>query len=460
MRSGVLLLAALSALPASAQLQLFVVNGGAERPVGAQLDLGSVAAGDTFDTRFRIRNTGAAAADVQLISAAGTGFSIADGPPYHYLVAAAASVDFTVRLHPLSPGGYSANLTVYFSSGVASSRIEVLLHAAAVGSLTLLVEQQGGMREIVNSETVDFGRVVRGSSVSRRFAIENRTPAPFSVSRLAALGSGFHLAQTPELPAALAPGTSIAFEVVFEPQDAAPASGTLEMDQRTFRLSGSGINPPLPLPRIVVESQALSSASQSRVSVRFDPAARVAGKGTLRIDLAASVPGPSDPTAVFATGGRAVEFSFEEGDQVARFDGAPSVGFQTGSTAGTIIFTAQLGDISDWANLVIAPAPIGIQFVRPSRTAFNVTVDIAGYDNTRSAGQAAFTFYNTAGTAMATIRTDPAAAFRRYFESSVTGGAFLLHAVFPVNGSTAEIAAVEVEMVNSTGMSRSPRASF
>ncbi len=447
-----IILAVLSALPVTAQLQLSVVTGGTERHVGSQLDLGSVAAGDILDTRFRIRNAGTTAVDVQRISAAGTGFSIADRPPLPYRIAPAASVDFTVRLQPQSPGGFSANLTV--------NTTEVLLHAVAIDSFTVLVEQEGGMREIVNSGMVDFGRVERGSGVLRRFAIENRTAAPLSVTHLAAVGAAFHLAQAPDVPAILTPGTSVGFQIVFEPREAAAAAGTLEIDQRTFRLAGSGVNPPLPFPRIAPESEALSSAAQSKVSVRFDPAARVAGKGTLRIDLAPSIPGAADPTAVFATGGRAVEFSFKEGDQAAQFDGAASVAFQTGSTTGTIVFTAQLGDFIEQASLTIAPAPIGIQSVRPARTAFNVTVDIAGYDNTRSAGQAAFTFYDTSGTAMATIRADASAEFRRYFVASVVGGAFLLHAVFPVNGNTTEIAGVEVEMVNSTGTSRAPRASF
>ena len=71
----------------------------------------------------------------------------------------------------------------------------------------------------------------------------------------------------------------------------------------------------------------------------------------------------------------------------------------------------------------------------------------------------AFTFYDRAGTAVVpgAIRADSSAEFGRYFRTSPLGGLFQLRATFPVTGEASAIDAVEVEMANSAGASKSAR---
>ena len=98
--------------------------------------------------------------------------------------------------------------------------------------------------------------------------------------------------------------------------------------------------------------------------------------------------------------------------------------------------------------------------VQASRTATGVDVAIIGFDNSRTAGRLTFTFYDTAGAVIGSpIASDAAADFRRYFETS-PDGTFQLRAAFPVAGAAAQIGAVEVEMTNNVGSSRSERVRF
>ena len=72
----VIMLAILLPLAARAQLALFQMNGSTEVPIGAALDLGKVAAGDTFSVRIRVRNTGSSKVDITRFSADGAGFTL------------------------------------------------------------------------------------------------------------------------------------------------------------------------------------------------------------------------------------------------------------------------------------------------------------------------------------------------------------------------------------------------
>ena len=81
-------------------------------------------------------------------------------------------------------------------------------------------------------------------------------------------------------------------------------------------------------------------------------------------------------------------------------------------------------------------------------------VSLIGFDNTYSASQLAFTFYNSAGQALqpGAMRVDATSSFRNYFSSTSTGGAFAMLAGFPVIGDTNQISAVDVEITNSAGV--------
>ncbi|MCL4403071.1 MAG: hypothetical protein M1436_10500, partial [Acidobacteria bacterium] len=164
---------------------------------------------------------------------------------------------------------------------------------------------------------------------------------------------------------------------------------------------------------------------------------------------------PNDSSVAFLPQAvRTLPVRFAEGESESQ-----EIVFQTGTTAGTITLTLSAGAYSEQQTVLIPPAPPGIASAKAARAASSAQVEITGYDNTRSAGQLSFTFYDRNGVAVppGAIKVDASAAFGRHFESSDVGGSFLLQAIFPVAGSIDLLDAVQVELTNSSGVARTAR---
>ena len=188
------------------------------------------------------------------------------------------------------------------------------------------------------------------------------------------------------------------------------------------------------------------------------------GTGDLRMEFQPAVPtGPDDPAIQFVeTGARAIAFSAAEGDTHGRFGEPADTILQTGTTAGTLLLTARMGATTETLSLIIPAAAVGLDSVRATRTGTGVDVSISGFDNTRTASQIAFTFFDasSAPVGAGAIRVDAGGDFRRYFESTAAGGAFQVRASFPIAGNASQVSAVEVEVTNSAGVARSERIRF
>jgi hypothetical protein len=107
-----------------------------------------------------------------------------------------------------------------------------------------------------------------------------------------------------------------------------------------------------------------------------------------------------------------------------------------------------------------APAPVAISDNKASRTSGSQTIQLTGFDNTRTAGPLAFTFYDRTGSAIPPAPIADTADFQAFFQTSDLGGLFALAAIFPVNGDTTQITAVEVQFRNAAGTSTTPRTNF
>ena len=111
-------------------------------------------------------------------------------------------------------------------------------------------------------------------------------------------------------------------------------------------------------------------------------------------------------------------------------------------------------------SVTILPAVVGVTAVQGVRSPGTVEVDLTGFDNTRTAGQLQFTFYDAAGNPVAPpVQANGSSVFAAYFQSSA-GGTFALKAVFPVLGDTGQIAAFQTVVTNSAGASTTPLTSF
>ncbi|HWB85296.1 MAG TPA: choice-of-anchor D domain-containing protein [Bryobacteraceae bacterium] len=449
------LLLAWCVLPAlHAQFSLLVVHGASEQPVPAVYDLGSVFPGDTASVQFRLRNTSGAAAILDDLGVAGSGFALAGGPVLPVTVNPGGAVEFTVSFHSAEPGTYSATL---HSVGVSA-----LLTAEVPASLTFEVSTALGLQVLSTTTAVDFGPVTQGSSAERHFVVANQTTEDLIVPLISISAGDFSMAGPSPSGTLLHPTQNAGFDVQFNPSAVGARGASLVIGTRAFPLNGTGVAPPLPQPHVAIALEQAQSAQQGTVSVQFDSPSAASGTGTLTLAFQPSTAGAPDPAIAFAAGGRTVSFTFNKGDTQAHFSNGVTAAFQTGTTAGTLTFTAQLGDGSDSQTVTVQPAAVTVSSLQAARSTGSIEVRVTAFDNTRTAGGLTFTFYDAAGNAIApgAIHVDGTAAFSQYFQTSNTGGTFLLRAVFPVTGDAAGIASVTVGLANSAGTTTTPRASF
>jgi hypothetical protein len=432
---------ALAAWPAFAQLKLYVVDGKIDRPIGEEYDFGSAEIGGAIEVPFRLRAPGPAAAKLETLKVAGMGFALLSKLSLPHPMIAGESADFTVRFQPVVAEDHSAVLIV--------NNNVVRLSGHGLAGLTVLADGAA----LTPGSMLDFGTLECGKTASRRYTVENRNADPVEINQIAAEGGGFRTANAPALPVTLAPRQSVAFDVVWEPWSAGTAEGTLNVNRIGFRLTGTASSPPFPRPIIALDTPALKSGQQARIAVRFDTPLPATGTGQLRLEFV----GPDDPGFGFLApaSGRTVQFGVQKGKDLATFGSRTDIDFQTGSTAGTIVITVVLGDQNEQATVQLAPQPVQIETAQGVRTGSTVELSLGGFDNTRTAGQLAFTFRDRSGRALGTgaVPVDATSLFQHHFETAGAGGLFSLRAVFPISGAISQIDSVDVEMPNTAGMS-------
>ena len=440
---------------ASTQLQLLQLNGTTATPVSNLQDVGTAAPGDTLDLRFQIKNLGTVAATVQTIVVTGTAFRLSAQPPLPYILASQAIVEFHVAFTPTSPAAYSAVVTL----NTTTTTIRATAVAAALVTF--------GIAPLSAGTTADFGQTESGTSVTKTFTLTNSNPsAALSIGVISISGAAFAGPSGISAPLTLPPGASASFQVVFAPLVPGQATGTLSIDQRTFPLIGLATSAPLPKGTIVLSSQNPASSQQLKVSIALAAASKVAGNGTLAMTFQPASGLPDDPAIQFLSGAkRFASVTITAGESFARIGTLPDFAFQTGTTAGTIVFTLTLPNSTDPLSVPIAPTSVQFDLAKTSgvRRVNDLDVNIAGFDNTHSISQLGFTFYDASGRAIqpGMIRYDATSDFKLYFTANPGyGGMFTMRATFPITGDASQIAAVDVQVSNSAGVAGTQRLKF
>lgn len=445
-----LLLAAVSICAAHAQFAIYQVAGNVELPVATAFDFGTVNPGAVASIQFRIRNTSAIAASLAVLSVAGAGFSYA-GPSAPLTLAPQAAIDFTVNFQGATTGLYSASLT--------ATGIGVLVVAEVQQGLTYSVSTAAGWQSLAASP-VNFGSVVAGSAVTLHFLVKNPSALYLTVPAIRVQGQAFALATPSPSGTLLNPQQTAAFDIAFTPPSAGAFTGTLQAGNSSFPLAGTGLAPPLPNPTLAVSLPQNASAQQGAVAINFDAPPPTGAVGTLTLAFQPAIQGATDPAIAFASGTLSMPFTLAAGSAQADFAGRPTAPFQTGTTAGTLLFTASIGNATAQQTVLIARAAIGITNAQATRSANVITVQITAYDNTRTAGKILYTFFDAQGATIAAIPTDATANFTTYFATATAGGQFALTATFPITGDATQIKSVQVQLTNSVGTATTQQIPF
>ena len=454
MRCALLLMFA--PLAAQAQLLLFSVNGTAETPVGSTYQVGSVAAGDSKDTRFRARNTSSGPINVTNLAISGSGFSIIQTPSVPFAIAPGFFQDIYVHFSGLTPTTYSANFQLKY--GGNSITVLLLASVVAAPSLATLAAGNGCTGPDASTNAIAFGTVQDGQTATCTISLQNLGIQSLTVSTVTLTGTGFIFANSVHTPIVISPGGSFSLTITFAPSAAAVYAGVLAVDTRTYPLSGTGFSPPLPTPILDFDPGAPASAQQRTLTMRLAAPSPVAATGSVLLSFR---PGATvvadDPAVMFvATGARSVPFSIKAGDTQFLLGGQSGAVFQTGTTAGNISFSVSTnvtvnGTAS--ASMSIPAAPIGIDKATATTRAGDLDVQVWGFDNTYSAGAMSFTFYDLSGKVVqpGVVSADFSQQFRAYFTAGATGSSFQRRVSFPVTGDSTQIGAVDVQLTNSAG---------
>ena len=464
---------------ASAQLSLYTVQGGVETPVGESSDFGSVANGDSADVVFRLQYTGSATPYyLSYFSVAGIGFSVAatDWQTLPAAFPASGYLDFTLNFTPNNPGtqpeNYSAILLTYGTQGV--DNIQVYLLGTGTPGLTVLLNNQ----PLAAGQTIGFGNVPVGSTGTVKLILANQTNAALTVPAIQPLTSAaFSVAGPAVSRPSVAPGSSAELDLLFTPTVTGSQQATLTIGVLSFPLQGTGTpgTPPVvPQPTIQVNLPTVASAQQGSIAVNLAAASTASASGTVTLAFQPSVAGVTDdPTVTFSDGTRSASFAVAQGASAGHFSAGSSASFGTGTTAGTLVFTVELGSNSAQAKVVIPKVIIGIDAAVAARdvscaptelycTATNIELQINGWDNTQTASTIVFSFYDSSGTLIApgNISVDSTSAFQQYFPTSGLGGVFALNALFPITGNADQVVAAEVQLTNSAGTAQTTKITF
>lgn len=442
-----LLFAGLLPLAALAQLQVFQFDGTSDTPVGALVNVGAASPGDALETRFHVRNIGAGSATLSTLALSGDGFTIVSAPLLPYILAPyvglTSEAEFNVSFTPTTTGSFSAFLAV--------NTISIVLQGNSVASAA--VSLSGSQTALTAGATIGFGSVDVGASGTQGFVLSNSANTSVTVASVVVSGTGFSGPIGLTTPVSIGSGQSVPFQIKFTPQSGTLYQGTLTVDGRTFALTGQGLNPPLPTATIVFASTAGASAQQNSISILLASASQVSGTGLLTMAFQPSIAGVTDDAAVQFLSGplRTAAVTVAIGATTATIGGQSSMAFQTGTTAGTLTFTLTLPNTTEQATLIIPPSAINLDSATAVRLFGSINVAFSGFDNTYTASQLAFTFYDITGKALpqGAINVDATSAFQQYFSTSQAGGSFQVLATFPVSGNEAEIGWVTVQVNNS-----------
>jgi hypothetical protein len=488
-RAGAVSVLLAAAVSASAQVTLSIVQGGVASPAPELYTYGNVPLGSVVDVEFELTNAGPAPVYLTSLALAGPVSAVPPYPPYFSVVCslspdlcgAAATqqlpilmnptgtLDFTVQFEPFQLGSPSATMTI-----MAGNMDTIILTGTGVAGLTVLWNNQ----PLGAGQTVTFGNVQVGSSQTIPLMLSNALTVPVAVPTIPALAAGpFSLSGSALAAPTVAPGAAAELDVTFTPTATGLQQATLTIGLYTYPLEGTGTpaTPPnFPTPSIQLTLASAASAQQGSISVNLASASAASGSGTVTLAFQSAVSGVSDdPSITFADGTRSATFTVAEGASIGQFTDGPSISFGTGTTAGTLVFNLTLGTNTAQANATIPAAVIGIDAAVAARnascdpslvycTTTNVQLQVNGWDNTRSASQLVFTFYDSSGVEIApgNITVAAASAFEQYFPGSDLGGVFGLTAFFPVTGDSSQVVAAVVQITNSVGTAQSSQITF
>ena len=431
-----------------ASAQVVIENHATGTALSSPFILPDAPVNDTEQVQIDVVNTGTAPVTIQSAAVFGEYYTLCCETGF--TLAPAAVQTLTLKFSPQAIG---------FSSG--SLQIDgqvILLFGQGLPADSLFLQTAAGTVQAHEGTPLTF---TAASPAPITCVLADNWSGPVTVNSISVTGN-WTIAGAPSLPLILQTGQQAKFTLT-PAGDAADGSvsGVIAIDQWSYAIVAEPSQPNLQ----IQFASPLKSAEQSSVSIQFHPVPASAVTGTLQLSFDATTSTAlTDPAIIFpSTGTTSVPFTSVPGQAAASFSGAASAMFQTGTTEGIIHLTATWGNDSETSNVAITAEPVAIASMTGSRQSNSLTVTVTGYDNTRTAGLASFSFYDSQGGFIGNIvSADFSSAFNTYFFQTAynAGGMFKMTAQFPVTGGTSQISSVQMDLENSAGDAQSSLTPF
>lgn len=417
--------------------------------------------GDSTTVFFRFRNETPLDLTIPTITIAGASFAVQDLPALPVAMPPGDSQLFSLVFRPTAPGRQTGTLRI-------GSEVFFLTGEGIGPLLTYSYRSPAGTTPVQPLGNVVFPGSQVGGSSTVDFVIRNTGSAPAPIVSIGIVSSGatvFAIEGLPALPASIAPSSSLSFTVRFSPLNTTFATASLRVNNDAFQLGGIGAEAQ-PLPSYTIEGPtAIQPFQQPSIGLTLASPYNVAVTGTLTLTTETDT-GVGDPSVQFSTGGRVVTFSIPAGATRAVFpNGSNQLKFQTGSVAGTIVFTPafatedglNLTPENPWTLRSVLPAAapqlsgVGVD----NRTATGFTLSMVGYTTTRSLTKAMISFKGKPGFNFprTEFEMDLTSASFVWFNSQNSvqyGGQFLMQIPFNLtNSDTSENAIPPVQAIES-----------
>jgi Cep192 domain 4/Abnormal spindle-like microcephaly-assoc'd, ASPM-SPD-2-Hydin/HYDIN/CFA65/VesB-like, Ig-like domain len=193
----------------------------------ASFIFGSVPMGASVAGSVVVINAGGSRVTISQAKLSTPGFSVT-GISLPLVLNPNQSTKFDLNFVPRSPGSVTGNLSLM--SDATNPNLDIAFSGVGVapGRLT------------VSPSNVDFGSILMGTTQSLPVVLVNSGASGVTISQASPSGTGFNTSGL-LLPLTLAPGQSASFSVVFAPQSAGKASGSVT-------LLSDAVNPTMNLP--------------------------------------------------------------------------------------------------------------------------------------------------------------------------------------------------------------------
>ena len=438
---------------------------GTDVPRAGTVPLPATKVGEESVVEVRLTNTGDADSDLTALSVSTLGgvYALSNVPLIPQPFPIGRSVGFTLTFKPAEPGIADGQLRV---NDVIYTLAGEGLGAQPVYSSIFAGESS----QVLAGGSILFPQTAIGGTSTVDFQVRNDGNSPLPISAIGLTGAAFSLDGLPAVPLLVASGSTVGFQIVFEPSTATPVTGILAINRDTFTLAGVGAAPPrLPAVTLSGSGGAVGAAQQPAIGISLASPTTVDVAGTLSLEFSSEA-FANDPAIQFATGGRTANFEIPANQTLARFpSGANQLLFQTGTVAGTIRISATFRSKNGSVDMTPSQAPELIYNVAQTApqireiavtevAANGFTVEVTGFATSRSVSGLAFQFSPVSGGNLQTtsVSADVTGPFRLWYQSSSSAGfgsQFTATVSFDVDGNTSAIQSVSATATNAQGTS-------